>query len=498
MLGVGRLEEQQLGQLVLVVEVLADALLDGAAELVPEGAVALRLAVLELRQPVEHLLDQALAYGADQPVALEHLARDVERQVGGLDHALDEAQIARQERLAALHDHHPLDVELEAGLEADVEEVVGRLGRDEQQRLVLEPPLGPERDVLHRVVPVVGDVLVELGVLLVADLGLWLGPDGRAGVDRGLLDHPLLDLRVLGHAVLVPLDLLVLGLQDDRVGDEVGVALDHPLQDELVGEVVDPGLFVDRLEMEGDGGAAVLRLGVRDRVLAGAFGLPAGAGLLAGPAGHQLDPVGGHERRVEADAELADELQQGLLGLGLLEALDQLLAAGAGDRADVVDHLLAAHADAVVGDRQGAGPGVGLDADLERVLPHLGTVLAQGLEAQAVEGVGGVRDQLPKEDLLVGVKGMDHQVEQLARLGLELAGLASVGFWARRRRFAHDRDLTPFNCSDHGANDKFGQGIYSVDPEDRGGGPDRSRTVRGPIKGSRRAPGTAGRRDRTG
>ena len=41
------------------------------------------------------------------------------------------------------------------------------------------------------------------------------------------------------------------------------------------------------------------------------------------------------------------------------------------------------------------------------------------LEPQLVAGVGGVRDQLAQENLLVAVQGVDHQVQELFDLGLE-------------------------------------------------------------------------------
>ena len=69
------------------------------------------------------------------------------------------------------------------------------------------------------------------------------------------------------------------------------------------------------------------------------------------PARH-LDVVGHHERRVEADAELADQARA-VLGLG--ELWRERLRARARDGAEIVDQLLRGHADAGVGDRQRAG-----------------------------------------------------------------------------------------------------------------------------------------------
>ena len=148
-----------------------------------------------------------------------------------------------------------------------------------------------------------------------------------------------------------------------------------------------------------------------------------GGGGLAGPPGDQGHAVGGHERGVEADAELADHLGDRLLGLPLLQPLDHLAGARLGDRADVGDHLLAAHADAVVGDGEGACLAVRLDADLQRLVAGQQLGAGQRLEAEPVEGVGRVRDQLAEKDLFVRVQRMDHQVEELPGFGLKLQGL---------------------------------------------------------------------------
>ena len=67
--------------------------------------------------------------------------------------------------------------------------------------------------------------------------------------------------------------------------------------------------------------------------------------------------------------------------------------------------------------------------------------VGQRLEAQLVAGVGGVRDQLAQEDLLVAVQGVDHQVQQLLDFGLEAQCFLGGGF-------AHVR-CSPVNfCSD--------------------------------------------------
>ena len=160
---------------------------------------------------------------------------------------------------------------------------------------------------------------------------------------------------------------------------------------------------------------AVSRVGGRDGEGAGAVGRPGERLLAAGLARGDLHPVGDHEGGVEADAELADQAGP-VLRLGAGQRLAERAGAGAGDGAQVVDQLLPRHADAVVGDQQGAGLLVGDDADFR--LGRRGEVgVGQRLEAAAVHGVGGIGHQFAQENFALGVERVDHEVEQPPDLG---------------------------------------------------------------------------------
>src|SRR5690606_1481899 len=124
-------------------------------------------------------------------------------------------------------------------------------------------------------------------------------------------------------------------------------------------------------------------------------------------------------------AELADQARVGLLALA--QRLEEAARAGAGDRADVGDDLVAVHADAGVADGQGAGVAVVGDLDAQVAVTGQQFGLAQRLEAQLVAGVGGIGDQLAQEDLLVRVERVGHQVQHLGHFGFELAGFGRGG-----------------------------------------------------------------------
>ncbi len=162
-------------------------------------------------------------------------------------------------------------------------------------------------------------------------------------------------------------------------------------------------------------------------VVAGALGFPAHAvlGREAGAAGGERDAVGDDEGGVEADAELAD--QRGVLLLVAGQLGEEFAGAGLGDGADVLDDFLPAHADAVVADGQRARLAVEGDADLEVGVVFIDRGIRQALEAQLVGGVGGVGNQFAQENVLVGIQGMDHQLQQLFDFGLEAEGFFGGG-----------------------------------------------------------------------
>ncbi len=106
----------------------------------------------------------------------------------------DEPQVARHQAFQVAGDEHPVDIELEAVLLLRVVQIERRRARQEQQRLVGDHALGLDVEATPGLVERMADVVVELGVLLVGDLGLGPGPKGARLVDL---------LRLLGLGVLV-------------------------------------------------------------------------------------------------------------------------------------------------------------------------------------------------------------------------------------------------------------------------------------------------------
>ena len=168
------------------------------------------------------------------------------------------------------------------------------------------------------------------------------------------------------------------------------------------------------LDHHDDLGAHIFLVGLGDGVALSTGALPLPGGVAAKGAADHGDSAGNHEGGVEAYAELTDDVDV----LGLVVLLE-VQAAAAGDGAQVLLQFFLGHADAVIGQGQGAVCLVQLQQDL--VILFLGgdAVVGQALEIELVDGVAGVGNQFAQEDLLVGVDGMDHHVQQLFAFGLE-------------------------------------------------------------------------------
>ena len=392
-------ETEQLGAPLLV---LVESFLEDRAEGLPDLAERLgilRRGAFQLRQDTA---DETRADLADLRIVLQHLARQVEWQVLAVDHAAHEAQIGR-EQLGIVGDVDAAYVELDPPLARRIGEIERRRARHEQQHRIGLPPLDLVVQGQRRLVERHGDRAIGLRVVLRRHFGLGALPQRAGGVDLPRL------------ALVVD--------QFDREQHVVGIGPHDALQ--LVGLEVARRVF---LEVQHDLRAArharrLFRRGGR-HLEAGAAGGGPGPGLgRAGAAAGHLDAVGHHEGGVEADAELADQAQP---VLGVLQPLQEGLGAGARQGAEIVDQLLAVHAYAVVGDGQRLGLGIRLDADRQTLVAGQKLGPGDGLVADLVAGIRGIRHQLAQEDVGLGIDRVDHQVEKLGHFGLELVLLRAA------------------------------------------------------------------------
>ena len=354
-------------------------------------------------------------------VVLEHFTADVQRQILTVHHAADETEMLGQQVFAVVHDQHAAAVQLQSPLVILGVEIVGRFAGDIQQRLEGNVALHVVVDgaqgliVVEELVPVEGLVLFFRDVLLVPL------PDGHHRV-QGL--HLGVGL-VLGRFIFLTLGVLVLrllhgtGLGDlhpDGVADIVGILADQAADlvfFQILGILFVLGIGLQCHNHIGAGGVLFRFL---NGIAVRAVGDPLPCLVLAVLPGNDGDGGSYHKGGIEAHAELADDVDVLVLLHGLLEAQ----RAGLGDGTEILDHFLFGHADAVIGNGQGAVFGVTGDGDGEFVPVDAHLVVGQRRIGQLIDGVGGVGDDLPKENLLVGINGVNHQVKKTLRLRFEL------------------------------------------------------------------------------
>jgi len=362
-----------------------DAVLDEDLQVVPLRLVIGAQGVEQLLQPVGDLAGDVARNLLHVGVALQVAARDVERNVRRVDHAVQQRQVLRYDALDLIRHEHLVRVELDLVL-LDFEVVVDLREVEyarQVERIVDVQVDREQRLVAHRV-----ELAVELLVLLLGDFGRLARPQRIHVVD----DVVFVRIHVL--AVLPLLDLA----EDDRHGQEAAVFSEQPLNFRVLG-------VFERVfgEVQRDRRAAVVLLvGLFHLEFGRSGAAPAhGPGALLPRTGHDLHLVRDHERRVEAQSEVADDRLVLVFG-------HELLGPREGDLVDVAVHLLGRHAHAAVRHGQRLPLLVRRDANCE--VAQLALCFAHRREGfELLRRIHGVRDQFAQEDFVVRIEEfLDH------------------------------------------------------------------------------------------
>ncbi|MBK7830549.1 MAG: hypothetical protein IPJ59_36020 [Nannocystis sp.] len=112
---------------------MVQALLEDGAEVVPDLGIVVGALAGDVGELLEHLAGELAADRVEGVVLLQHLARDVEREVLGVDDAADEAEVGWEQLVAVVDDEDAAGEQLQR-LAVLHEQVGRRLAGDVQER----------------------------------------------------------------------------------------------------------------------------------------------------------------------------------------------------------------------------------------------------------------------------------------------------------------------------------------------------------------------------
>lgn len=164
----GGVEAQQRGDAVTVDEIAVAEFEDLAVQL-PEAVVLFRVVLRHLFEVGQDLLADGLRDLAQDDVFLKRFAGNVQGQVLGVHHALEEGEVVGDELLVFTLDEHAAGVEIQPPvLAVRAEVVLGDVG-NEQQGVELHRSVHGQVQHIERIFLVVGQELVKFVVLFLLD-----------------------------------------------------------------------------------------------------------------------------------------------------------------------------------------------------------------------------------------------------------------------------------------------------------------------------------------
>ena len=357
----------------------------------PIFLVILALRVELAHQAIRHLAGDVIAHLAHVAVVLQERTGHVQRQVGAVDHALEQHQELRNDFLYIVRNEHLIVIQLDHALAG--RELVLQL-REVQNALQVERELRVQVNPEQRIVVIVEYIMIELLVFLVGALAGLLHPQRMHVVHQNRRD--VLGLLLL-FAFLALLGLL--GLHDlahiDFNRHERAVLFQHRAHRPHARE-----FLVLVVQIQDDARALLGAAAVLDLV---------GHAVLARPA-HSLravlaalrvndDLLRHHERAVEAQTEMTDDAA--LVALLRLVLLQKFLRAGKRDLTDILLDFVRRHADAVVRHGQRARVLVAYHVHAVRLARRL--LAARDQHFVFCNRIAAVGHDLPQKNIFIGI-----------------------------------------------------------------------------------------------
>ncbi len=294
--GVRGAKTQQLLQRVAAGKVGGDPFLDKGAELSPECGVLSSVLLGQRFEILEQPAGQRFAQLARDGIALYGFARDVERQIFRIHHALNKAQVFGKQFFVVLLNQNLTRIEPHPMLRTQPQRATLPLCRHKEDAAHIGGCIRHHVNMQQRSLFIESELLIEFFIFSGSYLGRGLPPQRGASVGN--------------------FRLILLSFHINWERNIVGMALDDALQTPRTGKL--GGVF---FETNANFRAALGLFGVSEAETAVPGRAPHRRAIL-GPerSGEHRDLFGDHKHRIEADAKLTDDLLQRVLTLpGILQ-----------------------------------------------------------------------------------------------------------------------------------------------------------------------------------
>mmetsp|Transcript_2342 Transcript_2342/g.5304 ORF Transcript_2342/g.5304 Transcript_2342/m.5304 type:complete len:248 (-) Transcript_2342:110-853(-) len=145
--------------------------------------------------------------------------------------------------------------------------------------------------------------------------------------------------------------------------------------------------------------------------------------------GSDLDTVSHQKGGIETDTELSNltDFTGFAILIATLQSLQKAGGSTASNSTQVGNHFIVGHSNTSVPNGQSASLAVEFNLNLKLVFAIQQFWLGNGQESDLVKGVTGVGNQFTQKDVLILIKGVDHNVQHARNFGFKLEVFGIVG-----------------------------------------------------------------------
>ena len=304
-------------------------------------------------------------------------------------------------------------VQLQARFVIRIIQIKWGAARNEEQCRIFDGPFGFGMEDFHGVFPFVELVFEEILVFFRLDVRFIARPQRLHGIEGPRFD--LFFFRCIFDSLAIGIFWFFLGyvIHGNRITDVIGILLHQTGNRHLIGIIFFTLVAVEILAQMEDDGRTVFRFFTffqAVRTITGRF--PFIGLFFTSLAGNDRHRISYHEGRIKADTELADEVfVRRIAVLGFLQFFQKGFRPRFGNGPQILHQVFFIHAQAIIGNSQRVGIGIGCQVDFKSRIPFQDVAVGQRFIMKLIDCIGCVGYEFTQENFMIRIDRMNHQVQ---------------------------------------------------------------------------------------